>query len=103
MLIRPWGAQAGVRFCNHMQQNQVSLLFDSCVLTLMAVSLIATFSFPFGCFVVDINQLKLNVLIIMQLRKRTPNKFIAETSRTVLAYKTWFCLFSVYRNRFMMF
>ena len=27
----------------------------------------------------------------------------AETSRTVLAYKTWFCLFSVYRNRFIMF
>ena len=25
------------------------------------------------------------------------------TSRTVLAYKTWFCLFSVYRNRFLMF
>ena len=26
-----------------------------------------------------------------------------ETLRTVLAYKTWFCLFSVYRNRFIMF
>ena len=26
-----------------------------------------------------------------------------QTSRTVLAYKTWFCLFSVYRNPFIMF
>ena len=25
------------------------------------------------------------------------------TSRTVLAYKTGFCIFSVYRNRFLMF
>ena len=32
-----------------------------------------------------------------------PRRNNAKTSRTVLAYRTWFCLFSVYRNRFLMF
>ena len=48
---------------------------------IVVVSLIAEFSFPFSCYVFEINQyksiLKLNLRIIILLQKRTPNKFIA--------------------------
>ena len=67
-----------------MEQNQVSLRTATQIIssayhavhTLMAVSFIAKFSFPFGCFVFDIKQLKLKFAYHYAIRKRNPNKFI---------------------------
>ena len=50
------------------------------VLTLMAVSFIAKFSFPCGCFVFYIKQLKVKFAYHYAIQKRTPNKFIADSA-----------------------
>ena len=45
---------------------------------IVAGSFSSVSSFPFYCFVFDINQLKVKfVFFFIQLRKRTPNKLIA--------------------------
>ena len=59
---------------NKNEQSITSAYFDS--FQIVAVSFIAEFSYPFCCFVFDINQFKFEGHYAKE-RKRTPNKCIA--------------------------